>query len=157
MNYELMIDKLREKIFVWTLKRQAERKVVMPQWDKVRTVVVLYPNDNIQHIVKQIELAEKEVILFTMPNNKEICWLTARPKMDVIDLISAREFDVLIDLTQQPSLTMQYMAMSVRADFKVGRFMREGIYDLTIDTPAQAAPDFLFEQIVRYIKMFGKK
>ena len=151
------MNKLREKIFAWILKRQAERKVVMPQWDKVRTVAVLYPNDNIQHIVKQIEQAEKEVILFTMPDKKEICRLTERPKTEVLDWISAREFDVLIDLTQQPSLTMQYMAMSVRADFKVGRFMREGIHDLTIDTPPQAAPDFLFEQVLRYIEMFGKR
>jgi hypothetical protein len=31
--------------------------------------------------------------------------------------------------------------------------MREGIHDLTIDTPPQAAPDYLFEQILRYIEM----
>jgi hypothetical protein len=45
------------------------------------------------------------------------------------------------------------MGMAIRADFKVGRFMREGIHDLTIDTPSQAAPDYLFEQILRYIEM----
>ena len=151
------MNKLREKIFAWILKRQAERKVVMPQWNKVRTVAVLYPNDNIHHIIKQIEQTDKEVVLFTMPDKKDICWLTERPKTEVLELVSSREFDVLIDLTQQPSLTMQYLAMSVRANFKVGRFMREGIHDLTIDTPPQAAPDFLFEQVVRYIEMFGKR
>ena len=151
------MNKLREKIFAWILKRQAERKVVMPQWNKVRTVAVLYSNDNIHHIIKQIEQTDKEVVLFTMPDKIDICWLTERPKTEVLELVSAREFDVLIDLTQQPSLTMQYLAMSVRANFKVGRFMREGIHDLTIDTPPQAAPDFLFEQVVRYIEMFGKR
>ena len=126
-----MIEKLRERIFAWLLKRQASRKVTIPQWDKVRSVAILYPNDNIQHIIKQIEQANKEVVLFTLPDKKEICWLTERPKTEVHELISTRQFDVLIDLTQQPSRTLQYMAMYIRADFKVGRFMREGIYDLT--------------------------
>lgn len=152
-----MIDKLREKILAWILKRQSARRVVVPQWNNVRTVAVLYPNDNIKHIIKQIEETKKEVVLFTMPDKKNICWLTQRPKSELREDLMARHFDVLIDLTQQPSLTMQYMAMYIRTDFKVGRFMREGIHDLTIDTPPQAAPDFLLEQIIRYINMFSQK
>jgi hypothetical protein len=151
------MNKLREKIFAWILKRQAKRQVVIPQWQKVRSVVVLYPNDNIKHIIKQIEGAQKEVVVFTMPNKKEIDWLTERPKKEIREFISARKFDVLIDLTQEPSRTMKYMAMDIRADFKVGRFIQEGIHDLTIDTPSQATPDYLFEQIVKYIEMFGGK
>lgn len=151
------MNKLREKIFAWILKRQAKRQVVIPQWQKVRSVVVLYPNDNIKHIIKQIEGAQKEVVVFTMPNKKEIEWLTERPKKEIREFISARKFDVLIDLTQEPSRTMKYMAMDIRADFKVGRFIQEGIHDLTIDTPSQATPDYLFEQIVKYIEMFGGK
>lgn len=151
------MNKLREKIFAWILKRQAKRQVVIPQWQKVRSVVVLYPNDNIKHIIKQIEGAQKEVVIFTMPNKKEIDWLTERPKKEIREFISARKFDVLIDLTQEPSRTMKYMAMDIRADFKVGRFIQEGIHDLTIDTPSQATPDYLFEQIVKYIEMFGGK
>ena len=120
-------------------------------------MVVLYPNDNIKHIIKQIEGAQKEVVIFTMPNKKEIDWLTERPKKEIREFISARKFDVLIDLTQEPSRTMKYMAMDIRADFKVGRFIQEGIHDLTIDTPSQATPDYLFEQIVKYIEMFGGK
>ena len=150
------MNKLREKIFAWILKRQATRRVVMPQWDKVRSVVVLYPNDNIQHIIKQIEKDEKEVVVFTLPDKKQIDWITERPKKDIREILSARQFDLLIDLTQQPSLTMLYMAMDIQADFKVGRFIREGIHDLTIDTAPQEAPDYLFEQILKYIKVFGR-
>ena len=151
------MNKLREKIFAWILKRQVAREVIMPQWNNVRRVAVLYPNDNIQHIIKKIEKSDKEVVLFALPDKKEINCLTKRPNSDVRERIMARRFDLLIDLTQQPSLTMQYMAMYIRADFKVGRFMREGIHDLTIDTPPQAAPDYLLEQILKYINMFGQK
>ena len=150
------MNKLREKIFAWILKRQATRRVVMPQWDTLRTVAVIYPNDNIQHIIKQIEKDEKEVVVFTLPDKKQIDWITERPKKEIREILTARQFDLLIDLTQQPSLTMQYMAMDIQADFKVGRFIREGIHDLTIDTAPQEAPDYLFEQIVKYIKVFGR-
>ena len=150
------MNKLREKIFAWILKRQATRRVVMPQWDTLRTVAVLYPNDNIQHIIQQIEKDEKEVVVFTLPDKKQIDWITERPKKEIREILTARQFDLLIDLTQQPSLTMQYMGMDIQADFKVGRFIREGIHDLTIDTAPQEAPDYLFEQIVKYIKVFGR-
>ena len=151
------MNELREKIFAWILKRQPARKVVMPQWKDVRRVAVLYPNNNIQHIIKLIEKSDKEVVLFTLPDKKKISCLTKRPNSEVLEQIMARHFDLLIDLTQQPSLTMQYMATYIRADFKVGRFIREGIHDLTIDTPPQAAPDYLLEQILKYINMFGQK
>lgn len=147
------MNKLREKIFEWFLKRQAARAVHIPNWKQVRSVAVLYPNNNIQHIVQQIEQADKDVVVFTMPDKQDICWLTERPKKEILERISARPFDILIDLSQEPSRTLQYMGMAIRADFKVGRFMREGIHDLTIDTPPQAAPDYLFEQILRYIEM----
>lgn len=147
------MNKLREKIFEWFLKRQATRTVHIPNWKQVRSVAVLYPNNNIQHIVQQIEQADKDVVVFTMPEKQDICWLTERPKKEILERISARPFDILIDLSQEPSRTLQYMGMAIRADFKVGRFMREGIHDLTIDTPPQAAPDYLFEQILRYIEM----
>jgi hypothetical protein len=147
------MNKLREKIFEWFLKRQAARTVHIPNWKQVRSVAVLYPNNNIQHIIQQIEQADKDVVVYTMPEKQDICWLTERPKKDVLERISARPFDILIDLSQEPSRTLQYMGMAIRADFKVGRFMREGIHDLTIDTPSQAAPDYLFEQILRYIEM----
>ena len=147
------MNKLREKIFEWFLKRQATRTVHIPNWKQVRSVAVLYPNNNIQHIIKQIEQADKDVVVFTMPEKQDICWLTERPKKEILERISARPFDILIDLSQEPSRTLQYMGMAIRADFKVGRFMREGIHDLIIDTPPQAAPDYLFEQILRYIEM----
>ena len=151
------MNKLRETIFAWILKRQATRRVVMIKWDTVRTVAVLYPNNNIQHIIKQIEKDEKEVVVFTLPDKKQIDWITERPKKEIREILTARQFDLLIDLTQHPSLTMQYMAMDIQADFKVGRFIREGIHDLTIDTAPQEAPDYLFEQIVKYIKVFGRR
>lgn len=152
-----MIEKIREKVFDLILNRQAKRSTTMPKWADVRSVAILYPNDNIQHIIKNIEADNKEVVLFTMPEKQEVNWLTECPKTDLQGVVSGRKYDILIDLTQQASRTMQYMAMYARADFKVGRHNREGIYDMIIDTPAQETPDYLLEQILKYIDMFGKQ
>ena len=151
------MNKLREKLFEFILRHQAARKVVMPNWKNVRSVVVLYPDNSIPHIIVQIQAADKEVVFFSLPEKKEINWLTEQPKTEVKELLVARRYEVLIDLTQESTLTMQYMAMYLRADFKVGRHMRNEIYDLSIDTPAQNTPDYLFEQIVRYLEMLSQK
>ena len=146
---------IREKIFEFVLNRQPERKVSLPQWDSIKSIAILYPEDTIQHIVNQLDNTGKEVVFFSMPDKKDISWWTARPKTDMLSLITAREFDVMIDLSQNPDLTMQYMAIYIKAKFKTGRYIREGILDMTIDTPAQETPDYLYEQVVRYLKMFG--
>ena len=78
------MNKLREKIFEWFLKRQASRTVHIPNWKQVRSVAVLYPNNNIQHIIQQIEQADKDVVVFTMPEKQDICWLTERPKKEIL-------------------------------------------------------------------------
>ena len=150
-----MLNQLHEKVFTYKLKRQAQRHIRMPKWDKVRTIALLYPTNNIPNIIEQLQQANKEVVLFTLPQKEETCALTLAPKAQIIEQITSRQFDLLIDLTQEPSLTMQYMAMYIKADFKTGRFARTDIYDLSIDTPSQEAPNFLFSQIIKYIQMIN--
>ena len=53
-----MINTIREGIFAWTLKHQATRTVVMPTWDEVRSIAVLYPTDDIQHLIKKMEVSK---------------------------------------------------------------------------------------------------
>ena len=149
------MNKLKEKIFAFILKRQANRQVSMPAWKKAKTIAILAQNDNIPHIIQDLQKQGKEVVVFTMPTKKEICWLTDRPKSIIREKLTARKFDILIDLNQSDSLTMQYMAMYIQASFKTGRYLRDGIHDLTINTAAQDKPDYLYQQIMRYIEMFG--
>ena len=152
-----MIDHLREKIFDWCLRHQAKREVVMYAWKDIRSVVILHDEVEVKHIAKQLQREGKEVQVCAMPNKKEISWLTDMPKKEVREEVQSRHYDLMIDLTQQPNITMQYMAMYVKAGIKTGRDIGKGLYDLSIDTPAQQTPDFLFEQVVKYIQMFTQK
>ena len=149
-----MIDQLREKIFGWHLRHQAARQVVMYPWQDIRSVLILHEGLEVEHIAQQLRSMGKEVQVCAMPDKKEISWLTGMPKKEVRERLQSRHNDMLMDLTQQTNITMQYMALYTRAGIKTGRDIGKKLYDLSIDTPAQPTPDFLFEQIVKYIQMF---
>ena len=151
------MNKFREKIFDWCLKRQAVRQVVMYPWKDIRSIVILHEGHAVGKWVQQLQREGKQVYEIVIPDKKNICWLTEMPKKEVREAIQARHSDLLIDLTQHSSITMKYMAMYIKAGFKTGRDIGKNIYDLSIDTPAQESPDFLYEQIVKYIQMFTQK
>lgn len=149
--------KIRNAIFSYILRHQKPRKVVMRTWESAHTIAILCDCSNEATITKQLSTQNKHIDFFGVPNKQDICWLTQSPTKQVIEQLRDYHYDLLIDLTQQPSLTMQYMAMYIRSDFKVGRHICNGIHDLTIDTPAQSTPHYLLEQILRYIQMFTTK
>ena len=148
------MEAIRQKIFDWHLRHQAARQVVMYPWQDIRSVLILHEGLEVEHIAQQLRSAGKEVQVCAMPDKKEIAWLTGMPKKEVRERLQSRHYDMLMDLTQQTNITMQYMALYTRTGIKTGRDIGKKLYDLSIDTPAQPTPDFLFEQIVKYIQMF---
>lgn len=148
------MEAIRQKIFDWHLRHQAAREVVMYPWQDIRSVLILHEGLEVEHIAQQLRSMGKEVQVCAMPDKKEIGWLTGMPKKEVREHLQSRHYDMLMDLTQQTNITMQYMALYTRAGIKTGRDIGKKLYDLSIDTPTQPTPDFLFEQIVKYIQMF---
>ena len=148
------MEAIRQKIFDWHLRHQAAREVVMYPWQDIRSVLILHEGLEVEHIAQQLRSMGKEVQVCAMPDKKEISWLTGMPKKEVREHLQSRHYDMLMDLTQQTNITMQYMALYTRTGIKTGRDIGKKLYDLSIDTPAQPTPDFLFEQIVKYIQMF---
>ena len=151
------MEAIRQKIFDWHLRHQAAREVVMYPWQDIRSVLILHEGLEVEHIAQQLRSVGKEVQVCAMPDKKEISWLTGMPKKEVREHLQSRHYDMLIDLTQQTNITMQYMALYTRAGIKTGRNIGKKLYDLSIDTPAQPTADFLFEQIVKYIQMFTQR
>ena len=148
------MEAIRQKIFDWHLRHQAAREVVMYPWQDIRSVLILHEGLEVESIAQQLRSAGKEVQVCAMPDKKEIAWLTGMPKKEVRERLQSRHYDMLMDLTQQTNITMQYLALYTRAGIKTGRDIGKKLYDLSIDTPAQPTADFLFEQIVKYIQMF---
>lgn len=131
----------------------------MPRWDKVHRIAVLHNSGDISVLTRQLAnhgnaATPRQIDVFAVPDKRQVCALLSRPKKEVLRTLTANEYDLFIDLTQHPTLVSLYMALYVRAAFKVGRYTRDGIYDLTINTPAQDTPDYLFTQIIKYLDMF---
>ncbi len=129
----------------------------MHAWEDVRTVAIIHDRIDVSHIAQDIEKGDRIVDVFQRPVQQEIQWLTGKPKNELLEKLQRTHYDLLIDLTQQPSITMLYMAMLIKADFKTGRNIYEGIHDMTINTPPQDTADYLYQQILRYLQMFTNK
>lgn len=151
---------LKEKIFNYLLQHRPARQVIMPRWDKPCRIALLHDSSDVSMFVRQLTegstpTAQKQVDVFAVPDKKQVCSLLSRPKKQVIQAITAHDYDLLIDITRHSTLVSLYMAMYIRAAFKVGRYTRDGIYDLTINTPPQDTPNFLFTQIIKYLHVFA--
>ena len=169
---------LKERIFNRKAGKQPEREVVFPNFDTVRSVLVLFESDMeeqneiIKSIANELRKEDKDVVLWGYCEKKEIQTpamshlrilgtrdfnILGAPKDEIIAELQKREYDLLIDLTQHQSRPLRSLALYARATFKSGMNLGQGIHDFLINTDPQATPQFLFEQIVKYLKMIQPK
>lgn len=90
-------------------------------------------------------------------NNVNVGW-SGRPKTgDGIQFIQ-QQFDILIDLSIQKILALQYILVHSVATFKVGWESSEyNYYDLNIDVSQKPQCSYLMEQIVYYLENINGK
>lgn len=167
---------IREKIFEHILRKQPKRKVSFPRWENVHTIVLLFESDYVEknpvirHLANRFvtEETDKSITLLGYADKKNIIsanlpqsrilgrkdfTILGTPKSNIREELIRRPYDLLIDLTQKDNLPIRYLAMYINADFKTGRHIREGIHDFMLDMPAQESPEFLFGQIIYYLKL----
>jgi hypothetical protein len=90
-------------------------------------------------------------------NNGNVSW-AGRPKTgDGVQFIQER-FEILIDLSIQKILALQYILVHSSATFKVGWESSEyNYYDLNIDVKDKPQCRYLMEQIVYYLENINVK
>lgn len=80
-----------------------------------------------------------------------------RPKSGDGTQFIVQEFDILIDLSLQKSIALQYMLIHSAAKFKVGWKAEDpNLYDLEIDVTANPQCRFLMEQIIHYLEKLNE-
>ena len=173
--------RLKDKIFDYLQDKQTERHPRFPHLDKPLKVLVIYESDMLErndsiksirhdllHRGKDVSLwgfvAKKEITTQPMPQNRILglqdynFW--GKPTPEVLEDLTADHYDLLIDLTTRPCLSLRYLAMFADADFKVGLNMGEGIHDMLISLPNfnpeqsdEYHPEatFLYDQIIKYL------
>ena len=168
------MKKLNEWLYLRSLRKINDRPTGFPHWDRVRSILLLYESDimeknpTIKKIVAELQSEDKEVITLGYVQRKDVSsanlpqsrilgqkdfnWF-GMPKADIQHDLMKRRYDLMLDLSLTPILALKYMAMYVRADFKAGRNLGEGVNNLMIDLPSDAGREDLFLELVRYLKM----
>ena len=169
---------LKQKIFDYLLKKQPERETRFPHLDQPLKVFLLYEsdvlerNDAIKTIRQDLLRRQMDVTMWGFVEKKEIQTLIlpqsrilgladynlfGKLREDDVTDLRAEHYDLLIDLTTRPCLSLRYVAMYADADFKVGLNLGEGIHDMLISLPdldtEQAKPEssWLFNEIMKYL------
>ena len=150
------MDKLNHWIFNYNKKRQPERKVVFPNYSKVRSVVLVYEqgvdDKGISLLAKRLE---KDGIMVEVVGYqpKEDFNYFGRVKAEAMTALPSQRFDLLMDLSTHYYFGTQYILMAIDATFKAGlRFVdvaekdQQGILDMMVSLPGSAQPE---EQIIQ--------
>lgn len=173
--------KLKQYIFNYLHKKQAERECRFPHLDQPLKILLIYEsdvlerNDSIKSIRQDLLRRQMDVTMWGFVEKKEITTLIlpqsrilglndynlfGKPRDYVLTDLQAEHYDLLIDLTTRPLLPLRYIAMYANADFKVGLNLGEGIHDMLISLPdftpeqgeeAELEASWLYDQLMRYL------
>ncbi len=155
-----MLENLKQWVLERAIRKQKPRQPRLRNYDSMRNVLVLYKEsagkEAIERLKKQLVADGKEVTLFSFSEQTEINFFE-KPSKVVIAHLQTVHYDLLIDLTLEPCRPMHYLALYASADCKAGLELTHGILDFMIAVSQPITPVFLFEQIIRYLKMINKQ
>ncbi len=162
-----------------------ERRFV--SYEKARSVLILFESDymeknpNIRKMISQLQQDGKKVSAWGYINKKEVITSILpdfrilhhkqtdrfqRPLISYVNELESQEFDLLIDLSVNAIIPLEYIAMYANASCKTGiRKTDLPIYDFVIDLKNQAVvseteesgdtpidENYVFDQIIFYLK-----
>lgn len=155
-----MLENLKQWVLERAIRKQQPRQPRLRNYDSMRNMLVLYKEsvgkETIEQLKKQLIADGKEVTLFSFSEQTEINFFEKPSKVVIADLQKVH-YDLLIDLTIEPCRPMHYLALYAGADCKAGLEITHGILDFMIAVSQPITPVFLFEQIIRYLKMINSK
>lgn len=159
------MDKLNHWIFNYNKKHQPERKVVFPNYSKVRSVVLVYEqgvdDKGISLLAKRLE---KDGIMVEVVGYqpKEDFNYFGRVKAEAMTALPSQRFDLLMDLSTHYYFGTQYILIAIDATFKAGlRFAevdekdQQGILDMMVSLPDNPHPEDIAGQVIHFMKMIN--
>ena len=160
------MNKINTWIFRYAKRNQPQRNVCMPNYSKVRSVVLVFEQtegDDKQHamLIKQLERDGIMVEVVGYEPKKDFNFF-GKLNEKATSALPTQRFDLLIDLSTNYYLGTQYIVMAIDATFKAGmRFEQveetdqQGILDMMVSLPANPEPEQIAEQIIYYLKMIN--
>ena len=163
------MNKLNTWIFRYIKRHMPPRKVVFPNYSKVRSVALVFAgeqNKGIERFVRQLENDGMIVEIVGYEPKQDFNFL-GKPTTAAINALPRQRFDLMIDLSTTYHIGAQYLLMTIDATFKCGmRFVQvpeqdqQGVLDMMISLPEPKqgetyCSEDIAEQVVRYMKMIN--
>ncbi|NNC82375.1 MAG: hypothetical protein HKN79_02260 [Flavobacteriales bacterium] len=156
------------------IKQDRSRKVV--NYHQARDIGVIYPSENesmyilAKHFVdylkkehgiskvlalgyidaKEAPFYHAHVLMHDYFTAKEVNWF-GYPSGQAVDSFVARDFDILIDLSDGNNIPLRFVLERSHARFKVGRNLQRESYDLLIDMKEESTLDLYIRQMNHYL------
>lgn len=181
-----LFDRLKEWMGIRRLLRDLpqDRKPIARNLGLARKVAIVYvvedevAHNHVKNYVKRVkeELGISNIMALgysdqkVMPHylharlnfdaicQKDLNWYRI-PQGNAVQNFMAEEFEVLIDLTLEDRLPVQYILAKSRARFKVGRWSESNkkILDMMIDMAGSRSLPQLIQQVHHYLLMVNSK
>lgn len=163
------MNKIKLWFFRYAKRHQKEREVIFPNYNKVRSVALVFAGEQNKEIERIIRQLEKDSIMVEIVGYepKQDFTIMGKPTSAALQALPTQRFDLLLDLSTTYHIGAQYLLMAIDATFKCGlRFMdvpeedQQGVLDMMVSLPAPAEGDTyhsedIAEQIIRYLKMIN--
>lgn len=164
---------IKQSIFRYIAARMPQRQVAYLDFHRANSILLLYEsewqerNADIRAIATQLRDQGKQVVCWgyvkkdkplspNLPDSRMLGTkdfsILGKPKAEILQYLEHHPFDVLLDLTTSPVLSLQYVALYAKAQCKIGS-QNTGLYNLVVQTPADATADYLFQQMLHYIQL----
>lgn len=168
-----IISYIQDKIFQYKLAHHQRTTTTFPHYENVRGILIIYESDLmeknpfIRNLRDQLLQNNKDAVLWGYVDKKEVTSailpqsrilgpndfnLLGIPKEEILNDLTKRRYDLLIDLTQSYCRPLHYIAMNARADFKAGAHIVDGIHHFMVDVKQPNEVQFLYDQITYYLK-----
>lgn len=174
-----MFQGIRDFFAKRELKRMSNSKRVrkVMNYHEAQEIGIIYPSDNeskfvlvkqfieyfkkehgISHVIALGYVSEKEapfyhshVLHHDYFTQKDLNWY-GKPTCTATESFSARDFDILIDLSENDRIPIRFVLESSNARFKVGRDTNSESYDLTMEMNSQSTLDQYIKQVNHFLR-----
>lgn len=133
--------------------RCSKRTPVFPRYDDIKSVLILI--DSISQDVNNLFFTDrKQVTCLTPPTSQQTSFFTKQPTKEYMQTVLTRKYDLLVDLTNDQSVSTQYVSLLCPAPFKCGVYVKEGLFDMTLTNAS--TPLEQVQEIIHYLKTINK-
>lgn len=168
-----IIEDIKDKILAYKVSKHPVQQAPFPNYSSIRSVLILFESDlmeknnTILQLRDELLKDEKDVVLLGYADKKEIQSLVLPQRRilgqhdltfwgglqeNIITDLTARNYDLLIDLTQHDVRPLLYAACYAKAEFKTGLKRDLPLYQFMVEMAPLQDPTFLFHQILFYLR-----